>query len=135
MKNLKKEMEKKISSLFSNFQKTYLGENANSVRTHLANNTFTLRSESCLTACEKKLIQQKQCWQLLKQAKKQEFETVKPLLKKQLEELTYGTIINVNSILGQDGTRLGFFILKENLEKKLLKAEEISHGKKRFTIF
>jgi len=135
MKDFKKEMEKKISDLFSNFQKVHLSENTNSIRTHLANNTISIRSESCLTASEKKLIKQKQYWELLKQVKEQKFEKVNPLLKKELEELTCCTIINIKSILGVDGTRLEFFILKENLEKKLLKAEEISHGKKRFGIF
>ena len=56
MKDFKKEMEKKISDLFSNFQKVHLSENTNSIRTHLANNTISIRSESCLTASEKKLI-------------------------------------------------------------------------------
>jgi len=113
-------MEKQISKIFENFQKTQLGENADTVKTYLASNTFTIRSASCLAKGEQKRMMKKKHCPLLKEVKEQEFEKVKPLLKKQIEELTHCTIININSILWQDGTRLGFFIMKENLEKKLL---------------
>jgi uncharacterized protein YbcI len=120
LKNIKKEMEKKISRIFGNFQKTQLGENADTVNTYLASNTLTIRSARCLAKGELKLMMEKKHWRLLKDAKEQEFEKVKPILKKHLEELTNCTILNIQSILGMDGSRLGFIITKENLEKKLL---------------
>ncbi|MBC8186074.1 DUF2294 family protein [candidate division KSB1 bacterium] len=126
MKNFKTEMEQQISKLFDNFLKKQLGEHATSIMTYLAGNTFTVRSDNCFAAGEKKLIQHEKHWQLLKEVKSREFEKVEPVLKDQLKELTGCQVLNIYSIVGLDGTRLGFFILKENLEKKLLKGEEVS---------
>jgi len=126
MKNVKTEMEEEISRLFANFIKEQLGEHSTSVKTYLSSNTFTIRSDNCFAAGEKKLIQNEKHWQLLKEVKSREFEQVEPVLKEILKELIGCQILNIYSIVGQDGVRFGFFILQENLENKLLKTGDIS---------
>jgi len=121
MKNVKTRMEEQISRLFGNFLKEQLGEHATSVKTYLSSNTFTIRSDNCFAAGEKKLVQNEKYWQLLKEVKSREFEQVESVLKEKLTELTGCQVLNIYSIMGQDGARLGFFILQENLENKLLK--------------
>ena len=121
MRKFKSELEQDISAVLSNFLHEQLGERAVSVKTFLSGNVFTVRADSCLAPGELVLLQSKENWQLLQEVKMRQFQEVQPLLKQQLEELTGCTILNIHSMVGQDGIRFEFFTLSENLENKLLK--------------
>lgn len=124
MQKIKTEIEKQISRVVADFLNEQLGEHASSVTTLLSGNMFSVRADNCLAPGEKKLVQNEKHWYLLQEVKTRQFEKVKPLLKEQLEELTDCKILNIYSIVGQDGVRFEFFTLSQNLENKLLKTEE-----------
>lgn len=124
MRKFKTEMEQEISRLFANFLKEQLAENITSVTTVLSDNMFTIRATNCLPPGEQNLVQDKKHWNLLQEAKARQFEKVKPLLKKQMEGVTGCKILNMYSLIGQDGVRFEVFTLSENLENKLQKVRE-----------
>ena len=124
MRRFKHELEQEISAVFFNFLQEQLGEHAASVTTFLSGNTFTVRADNCLAPGEQRLVQNEKHWQLLQEVKTRQFEKVKPLLKQQLEELTGCKILNIYSIVGQDGVRFEVITLSKNLENKLPKTKE-----------
>jgi uncharacterized protein YbcI len=123
MKRLRTEVEEQISNLFANFLKEQLGEQATSVTTILSNNTLTIRATNCLPPAEQNLVQNKKHWGLLQEVKLRQFEKVKSVLKKQMERVCDCQILNIYSIVAQDGVRLEVFTLSENIEDTLLKTE------------
>ena len=121
MKKLKTEVEEQISNLFVNFLKEQLGEQATSVTTILSNNMFIIRATNCLPPGEQNLVQNKEHWDLLQEVKVRQFEKVKSGLKKQMERVCDCKILNIYSIVAQDGVRFEVFTLSENIEDTLLK--------------
>ncbi len=119
MSRFKTEMEDNISRALERFLREQLGEHATSVTTYLLGNMFTVRADNCLAPAEQELGQNEQHWRLLQEGKARQFEQVKPLLQEQLEKLTGCEILNIYSIVGQDGVRFEFFTLSDNLENKL----------------
>jgi len=85
---------------------------------------FTVRADNCLAPGEQRFVQNEKYWQLLQEVKSRQFEKVKPLLKACLEELTGCKILNIYSIVSQDGVRFEVFTLSDNLESKLSKTKE-----------
>ncbi|MFQ6113784.1 MAG: Na-translocating system protein MpsC family protein [bacterium] len=124
MQKFKTEIEKEISRVVADFLNEQLGEYATSVTTLVSGNMFSVRADNCLAPSEIQLGQNEKHWHLLQEVKARQFDKVKPLLKEQLEELTGCKILNIYSIVGQDGVRFEFFTLSQNLENKLLKKEE-----------
>ena len=113
-----------ISRAVDNFLREQMGEHATSVTTYLSGKMFTVRADNCLAPGEQNLVQNEKHWQLFQDVKTQQFEKVKPLLKERLEELTGCKILNVYSIVSQDGVRFEVFTLSENLENELSKTKE-----------
>ena len=124
MSRFKTEIEDNISRAFNNFQIEQLGEHPTLVTTYLSGNMFTVRADNCLAPGEQRFVQNEKYWQLLQEVKSRQFEKVKPLLKACLEELTGCKILNIYSIVSQDGVRFEVFTLSDNLESKLSKTKE-----------
>ncbi len=124
MSRFKTETEDNISRAFDNFLKEQLGEHATSVTTYLSGHMLTVRADNCLAPGEQNLVQNEKHWQLLQEVKTRQFEKVKPLLKERLEELTGCKILNIYSIVSQDGVRFEVFTLRDNLKSKLSKTKE-----------
>jgi uncharacterized protein YbcI len=117
MREFRKGIEEEISRLFSNFLIEQLGEHPASVRTIMSGSVLAVRAENCLVTAEQNLLQNKEHWSLFEEVKNRQFEKAKPSLKKQMEAAICCRILNDDSVLTQDGVRLVFFIINENLEK------------------
>lgn len=119
-------MAEEISRHFIHFLKEQLGEHPTSVLTFVSGNMFTVRAENCLAPGEQKLAQNEKHWQLLQEVKTRQFDKVKPLLKKQLEELTGCAVLNIHSIVGKDGVRFELFTVGGKVENRLLESREVA---------
>ena len=116
MSKFKTELIEQINRLFENFLRQQLGEHATSVTTLLSGNMFTVRADNCLSPAERDLMQNQKHSQLLQEFKARQFKKVEPLLKEQLETLMGIKILNIYSMVGQDGVRFEFLILDEDIE-------------------
>jgi uncharacterized protein YbcI len=116
MKKSKAVLEKEISHLMADFLDRQLGEHAGAVDTFLSGNTVTVRATNCLSPGERSLVQNEQDWHLLQELKNQQFERVKLQLKEQLEQITDCEVLNIVSIVGQDGMRFEVVTLSKNFE-------------------
>jgi hypothetical protein len=80
----------------------------------LSGNTITVRATNCFSPGERDLVQNEQDWHLLREFKNQQFERVKLQLKEQLEQITDCEVLNIVSVVGQDGMRFEVVTLSKN---------------------
>lgn len=116
MKKSKAELEKEISHLMADFLDQQMGEHASSVDAFLSGNTVTVRATNCLSPGERNFVQNEKDWHLLKEFKNQQFEQVKLQLKERLEQITDCEVLNIVSVVGQDGMRFEVVTLSQNFE-------------------
>ena len=116
MKKSKAVLEKEICHLMADFLDQQMGEHASSVDAFLSGNTVTVRATNCLSPGERHLVQDEKDWHLLQEFKNQQFEQVKPQLKEQLEQIIDCEVLNIVSVVGQDGMRFEVVTLSQNFE-------------------
>ncbi len=116
MKKTKAELEKAISASVAEFLDKQMGEHARSVIAFLSGNTVTVRATHCLSPGEKMLVRDEESWRLFKEFKNQQFEKVKPQLQARLEEVTASKILDIVSVLGQNGVRFELVTLNRHFE-------------------
>ncbi len=116
MKKSKAVLEKEISHLMVDFLDQQLGEHAGSVDTFLSGNTVTVRATNCLSPGERNLVQDERDWHLLQEFNNRQFERVKLQLKERLEQITDCEVLNIVSIVGQDGMRFEVVTLNKSFE-------------------
>jgi uncharacterized protein YbcI len=116
MEKSKAVLEQEISHLMADFLDQQLGEHASSVDTFLSGNTVTVRATNCLSPGERNLVQNEQDWHLLQEFKNRQFERVKLQLKERLEQITDCEVLNLVSVVGQDGMRFEVVTLSKNFE-------------------
>lgn len=102
--------------IMADFLDRQMGEHAGAVETFLAGDTITVRATNCLSPGERNLVQNEQDWHLLREFKSQQFEHVKLQLKEQLEQITDCEVLNIVSVVGQDGMRFEVVTLSKNFE-------------------
>ncbi|MCG3118552.1 MAG: hypothetical protein ALAOOOJD_00772 [bacterium] len=116
MHKSKAELEREISACVSDFLLTQLGESARSVTTSLAADTATVRATNCLSPGERLLVRDEQGWRLFQEFKNQQFEKVKANLQKRLEQITASKVLNIVSVLEQNGIRFELVTLNRNFD-------------------
>ena len=116
MKKTKAELENEISASVADFLNEQMGEHAHSVTAFLSGNTVTVRATHCLAPGEKMLVRDEESWRLFKELKNQQFEKVKSYLQERLEKITASKVLDMESVLGQNGVRFELFTLNRNLE-------------------
>ncbi len=109
MKKTKAELENDISVSVADFLNEQMGEHARSVTAFLSGNTITVRATNCLSPGEKMLVRDEESWRLFREFKNQQFEKVKPQLQARLEKVTTSKILDIVSVLGQNGVRFELF--------------------------
>lgn len=118
MSKTKTEIELQISAVISNFLQSQLGEKASSVNAILAGNTLAVSAADCLSPAESKLAQNEQDWKLLQNFKAQQFEHARPVLERNLEELTGCKVVSIVTTVGKDGMRFEMVLFNEDVERK-----------------
>lgn len=116
MKKTKAELENEISASVAGFLDEQMGEHARSVTAFLSGNTITVRATHCLSPGEKMLVRDEEGWRLFKEFKNQQFETVKSHLQARLEKVTASKVLDVVSVLSQNGVRFELVTLNRNFE-------------------
>lgn len=116
MKKTKAELENEISLSVAGFLDEQMGEHARTVTASLSGNTVTVRATHCLSPGEKLLVRDAESWRLFQEFKNQQFEKVKPHLQARLEKVTASKILDMVSVLGQNGVRFELVTLSRNFE-------------------
>ncbi len=116
MQKSKAEVEKEISHYMAHFLSEQLGERPRAVAAFLSGDTVTVRASHCLAPGERLFVRDVQSWQLFQEFKNLQYEKVKPQLQERLEQITASKVIDIVSVLGQNGMRFDVITLNRHFE-------------------
>ena len=93
----KGELEARLTQAIVKFEKEYLGRGPLDARTYLINDMALVRLRGVLTPAEEKLVENKEGQVLVKEARRQLFETSRAILEGFVEEILETELVDLFS--------------------------------------
>jgi uncharacterized protein YbcI len=113
------EIEDEFTKAIIKFEKDYLGRGPLDARTFLVNDMILVRLRGVLTPAESKLAEDHEGQKLVKQARRQLFETSRPILEKLVKEIVNANLLSFHSdISTRSGERVIVLTVDKNLDQK-----------------
>ena len=114
----KGELEAEFTKAIVKFEKDYLGRGPLDARTYLINDMVLVRLRGVLTPAEEKLSENKEGKTLVKDARRQLFETSRPMLEVFVKEILDTELVDIFSdISTESGERIIVLTTKRNFNK------------------
>ena len=114
----KGEIEAEITKEVVKFEKEYLGRGPLDARTYLVNDMVLVRLRGVLTPAEEKLIESKDGRALVKEARRQLFETSRPIIEGLVKNILGTELIDLFSDISTDtGERIIVLTVGRDLER------------------
>lgn len=111
----KGELEAEFTKRIVKFEKEYLGRGPIDARTYLINDMVLVRLRGVLTPAEEKLIENKEGRVLVKETRRQLFETSRSMVEEFVTEVLDTELIDLFSDISTDtGERIIVLTVKEN---------------------
>ena len=106
MENLKKEIITKMSEAAKKFVAEQLAENSASLKINICDELIVIYISSSLWPAEQRLNRRIEDLKTFHEFKLRQFEEIKNILKNELENLSECLILNIESILCKDNSRI-----------------------------
>ncbi len=133
MEKLKTEIILEISDYVRKFVSEQLSENSTSMRINICNELLVIHISDSLWPAEQRLSRRIEDLITFHEFKSRQFEEVKNILKSELENLSECKILNIESLLCKDNSRIivATFLkrVKNKLKNKEFANEEGDYGK------
>jgi uncharacterized protein YbcI len=114
----KGEVEDRFTKEIIKFEKEYLGRGPLEARTYIINDMVLVRLRGVLTPAEEKLAENKEGRTLVRDARRQLFETSKPILEGFVQNILDAELIDIFSDISTDtGERVIVLTISKNLDK------------------
>ena len=114
----KGELEAEFTKAIVKFEKDYLGRGPLDARTYLINDMVLVRLRGVLTPAEEKLSENKEGKNLVKDARRQLFETSRPMLEVFVKEILETELVDIFSdISTETGERIIVLTTRRNFNK------------------
>jgi uncharacterized protein YbcI len=114
----KGELEAEFTKVIIGFEKEYLGRGPLDARTFLINDMVLVRLRGVLTPAEEKLVENKDGRILVKEARRQLFETSRPLISQFVKDILGTEIVDLYSDISTDsGERIIVLTVTRNFGK------------------
>ncbi|HSG24532.1 MAG TPA: DUF2294 domain-containing protein [Anaerolineales bacterium] len=114
----KGELEAEFTKAIVKFEKDYLGRGPLDARTYLLNDMVLVRLRGVLTPAEEKLSENKEGKTLVKDARRQLFETSRPILEGFVREILETELVDIYSDISTDsGERIIVLTTRRNFSK------------------
>lgn len=118
------EMEAKFTRAVIKFEKDYLGRGPLDARTFFVNDMILIRLRGVLTPAEIKLAEDREGQRLVKETRRQLFETARPILASIVEEILGCQLISLHSDLStRSGERIIVLTTDANLDQLFPKGD------------
>jgi uncharacterized protein YbcI len=118
-KRTRGELEAEITKAVISFEKEYLGRGPLDARSFLIQDMILIRLRGVLTPAEQKLSQDREGQRLVKETRRQLFETSRAILEATIRDLTGVNVISLHTDLStRTGERVIVFTLESNLESQ-----------------
>ena len=113
----KGQLEAEISSAITKFEKEHLGRGPKSVRSYIIEDMILIRLIGIITPAEKKLAEEKDGAQIVKQTRRWLIESSNSLLRNIIEDKIGAEVQSIHTdISSRTGERIFVFSMKENVE-------------------
>lgn len=113
------QVEAELTKAIVRFEKEYLGRGPKDARTYVVEDIIFVRLQGMLTPAEQKLAENESNRTLVKETRRQLFESSRPLLEKIVHEITGAKIVSLHTdISSKTGERIVVLTTNTNLEEK-----------------
>jgi uncharacterized protein YbcI len=113
------EIEAAMTEAIIKFEKEYLGRGPLDARTFLVNDMILIRLRGVLTPAEQKVAESWDGRSLVKEARRQLFESSRPLLEAMVEEIVGCRVISLHTdVSTRTGERVIIFSVDTNLDQQ-----------------
>ena len=113
------QIEAELTKAIVRFEKEYLGRGPKDARTYIIDDMIFIRLQGILTPAEQKLAENKESRVLVKETRRQLFESSRPLLADIVENITGAQLESLHTDMSsRTGERIVVLVTDENLEKK-----------------
>lgn len=113
------QIETELTKAIIRFEKEYLGRGPKDARTYLIADMVFIRLQGILTPAEQKLAQNKESRNLVKETRRQLFESSRPLLENIVSSITGANVISLHTdISTKTGERIVVLTTDINLVHK-----------------
>lgn len=114
----KGQYEAEFTRAMIQFEKEYLGRGPADARTYLIDDMILVRLQGILTPAEQKLAETKEGQSLVKETRRQLFETSRPLLEEMVATVTGLKLVSLHTDMStRTGERVVVLIVDGNLDK------------------
>jgi uncharacterized protein YbcI len=119
-KKTRGELEAEFTRAVVRFEKEYLGRGPLDARTFFVNDMILIRLRGVLSPAEQKLAQEREGQKLIKETRRQLFETAKPILASMVEEILGCQLLSLHSDLSTlSGERVIVLTVDTNLDQQI----------------
>lgn len=113
------QIEAELTRAIVRFEKDYLGRGPKDARTYLISDMIFIRLQGILTPAEQKLAENKDSRVLVKETRRQLFESSRPLLEKLVREITGAEVLSLHTDMSsRTGERIVVLTTDINLEEQ-----------------
>lgn len=113
------QVEAELTKAIVRFEKEYLGRGPKDARTYVVEDIIFIRLQGVLTPAEQKLVEHESSRSLVKETRRQLFESSRPLLEKIVHEITGAEIVSLHTdISSKTGERIVVLTTNTNLEEQ-----------------
>ena len=114
------ELEAAFTKRIIQFEKEYLGRGPVEARTYIIQDMIVVRLKGVLTPAEEKLVQTKEGRTLVKEARRQLFDTSRPRLSQSTRDILEAELIDIYSdISTESGERIIVLTLDRNIPNQV----------------
>ncbi|MCA9960566.1 MAG: DUF2294 domain-containing protein [Chloroflexota bacterium] len=115
----KGQAEDEFTKAIVRFEKEYLGRGPLDARTFFIKDMILVRLQGVLTPAEQKLVETSDGRSLIKETRRQLFETSRPLLAEIVASVTGSQLVSLHSDMStRTGERIIVFTLSDDLDKR-----------------
>lgn len=113
------QIESEFTKSMIQFEKEYLGRGPRDARTYIINDMIFIRLQGILTPAEAKLAESKDGRVLVKETRRQLFESSLPILEKMVREITNSDLVSMHTDMSSvSGERIVVLVTNTDLEKR-----------------
>lgn len=113
------QVEAQFTKAMIKFEKEYLGRGPRDARTHIIGDMILVRLQGILTPAEQKLCENPENRKLVKETRRQLFESSRPLLETIVKEVTGAELVSLHTDMSsQTGERIVVLTTDINLQKR-----------------
>jgi uncharacterized protein YbcI len=115
------QIEAELTKAIVRFEREYLGRGPRDARTYILGDMILIRLQGILTPAERKLAENRESRALVKETRRQLFESSRPLLEEIVRRVTGAELISLHTDMSsKTGERIVVLTVDANLQKQFV---------------